>query len=120
LIDAIPALDELDLTGDEATGIAILKRALEEPLRCIAHNSGKEGSVIVDAVKKSAVGIGYDALKDEIGVDMVKSGIVDPLKVTRSALQNGASIATMILTTEALVSDIPEKEKLAPPPMPEY
>ncbi|MCD6568318.1 MAG: chaperonin GroEL [Dehalococcoidia bacterium] len=120
LIDAIPALDKLDLKGDEATGAAILKRALEEPLRCIATNSGKEGSVIVDAVKKSAAGIGYDALKDEMGVDMVKNGIVDPLKVTRSALQNGASIASMILTTEALVTDIPEKEKPAMPPMPEY
>jgi len=74
----------------------------------------------VDAIKKSSPGIGYDALKDELGVDMVKRGIIDPLKVTRSALQNGASIATMILTTESLVTDIPEKEKPMPAMPPEY
>ena len=121
LINSLPALDKLDVAGDEATGVAALKRALEDPLRCIANNSGREGSVIVDAVKRSKPGVGYDALRDELGVDMVKKGIIDPFKVTRSALQNGASIAAMILTTESLVTDIPEKEKAAPmPPMPEY
>ncbi|MEA3442339.1 MAG: chaperonin GroEL [Chloroflexota bacterium] len=120
LIDSLPALDNLDVSQDEATGVAILKRAVEEPLRCIADNSGREGSVVVNAVKKSAAGLGYDALKDVMEVDMVKSGIVDPLKVTRSALQNGASIAAMILTTESLVTDIPEKEKPMPPMPPEY
>ncbi len=118
LLNAAGVLDKLKLQGDEATGLAILKRALDEPLRCIANNSGREGSVIVDAVKKSPPGIGYDALKDELDVDMVKKGIIDPLKVTRSALQNGASIAAMILTTEALVTDIPEKEKAAMSAMP--
>jgi len=123
LLNSIPALDKLDLKGDEATGVAILRRALEEPIRCIAANSGREGSVIVNKVKESPVGIGYDALRDEMDVNMIERGIVDPLKVTRSALQNGASIATMILTTESLVTDIPEKEKApAMPPggYPEY
>ena len=116
LINALSALKKLKLGGDEATGLNILKRALEEPLRCIAENSGREGSVVINAIKGSKPGIGYDALKDELGVNMVEKGIIDPLKVTRSALQNGASIATMILTTESLVTDIPEKEKM--PAMP--
>jgi chaperonin GroEL len=116
LLNALSALKKLKLEGDEATGLNILKRALEEPLRCIAENSGREGSVVINAIKESKPGIGYDALKDELGVNMVERGIVDPLKVTRSALQNGASIATMILTTESLVTDIPEKEKM--PAMP--
>jgi len=116
LLNALSALKKLKLKGDEATGEALLKRALEEPLRCIAENSGREGSVVINAIKESKPGIGYDALKDELGVNMVEKGIIDPLKVTRSALQNGASIATMILTTESLVTDIPEKEKM--PAMP--
>jgi chaperonin GroEL len=116
LLNALPALKKLKVGGDEATGLALLKRALEEPLRCIAENSGREGSVVINAIKGSKSGIGYDALKDELDVNMVERGIVDPLKVTRSALQNGASIATMILTTECLVTDIPEKEKM--PAMP--
>ena len=120
LLNAVGILNKLKVQGDEATGVAILRRAVEEPLRCIATNSGREGSVVVDAVKKSSPGIGYDALKDELNVDMVKKGIIDPLKVARSALQNGASIAAMILTTESLVTDIPEKEKPAMPAMPEY
>jgi len=116
LINALSALKKLKLDSDEATGLNILRRALEEPLRCIAGNSGKEGSVVINAIKESKVGIGYDAFKDEMGVNMIERGIVDPLKVTRSALQNGASIATMVLTTESLVTDIPEKEKM--PAMP--
>ncbi len=122
LLNAIPALDKLKVKGDEATGVAILKRALEEPIRCIAVNSGREGSVIVNKVRESPKGVGYDALRDELDVDMVKRGIVDPLKVTKAALQNGASIANMILTTESLVTDIPEKEKMPMPPggYPEY
>lgn len=111
LLNALSALKKLKMEGDEATGVNLLKRALEEPLRCIATNSGREGSVVINAVKESKPGIGYDALKDELGVNMIERGIVDPLKVTRSALQNGASIACMILTTESLVTDIPEKEK---------
>ena len=124
LLNALPVLKKLKLESDEATGVNILKRALEEPLRCIAENSGREGSVVINAIKGHKPGIGYDALKDELNVNMVERGIVDPLKVTRSALQNGASIATMILTTESLVTDIPEKEKMpAMPPgggYPEY
>jgi chaperonin GroEL len=123
LINALSALKKLKLEGDEATGVNLLKRAVEEPLRCIAENSGREGSVVINAIKESKPGIGYDALKDEVGVNMIERGIVDPLKVTRSALQNGASIASMILTTESLVTDIPEKEKApAMPPggYPEY
>jgi len=115
LLNAIPALDKVKVKGDEAVGVAILRHALEAPIRCIAANSGREGSVIVNKVKESPKGVGYDALKDELDVDMVKRGIVDPLKVTRSALQNGASIANMILTTESLVTDIPEKEKMSMP-----
>lgn len=123
-LSALRGLKKLKVKGDEATGVAILTRALEEPLRCIAENSGREGSVVINQVKASKVGIGYDALKDELNVNMIERGIVDPLKVARSALQNGASIATMILTTESLVTDIPEKEKMpAMPPgggYPEY
>jgi chaperonin GroEL len=116
LLNALSALKKVKMEGDEATGVNLLKRALEEPLRCIATNSGREGSVVINAVRESKPGIGYDALKDEVGVNMIERGIVDPLKVTRSALQNAASIACMILTTESLVTDIPEKEKA--PPMP--
>jgi chaperonin GroEL len=116
LLNALHALKKLKVEGDEATGVNLLKRALEEPLRCIATNSGREASVVINAVKESKPGIGYDALKDELGVNMIERGIVDPLKVTRSALQNGSSIACMILSTESLVTDIPEKEKM--PAMP--
>jgi chaperonin GroEL len=122
LLNSIPVLDKLKVKGDEATGVAILRHALEAPIRCIAANSGREGSVVVNKVRESPAGVGYDALKDELGVNMVERGIVDPLKVTRSALQNAASIANMILTTESLVTDIPEKEKMPMPPggYPEY
>jgi chaperonin GroEL len=120
LINAIAALDKIKAEGDEATGVAILKQALEEPLRWIAINSGEEGSVVVDKVKRSKKGVGFDALRDDYG-DMVTKGIIDPLKVTRTGLENASSIANMILTTEALVTDIPEKEKTPPmPSMPEY
>jgi len=115
LLNALPALDKVKVEGDEATGVAIVRRALEEPMRQIAINAGKEGSVAIDFVKKSKKGIGYDAEKDEYG-NMVERGIIDPAKVTRAGLQNAASIAAMVLTTEALVTDIPEKEKM--PPMP--
>jgi chaperonin GroEL len=120
LLSASPVLEKVKVSGDEATGVAILKKAIEEPLRWIAVNAGNEGSVVVDKVKRSKKGVGFDALKGDYG-DMVAKGIIDPLKVTRTALENAASIATMILTTEALVTDIPEKEKGPPmPPMPEY
>src|SRR5687767_10892061 len=112
LVQAIPALDELSLEGDAAIGVAILRRALEAPVRQIAENAGKEGSVVVAAVKQQPVGHGWDALNDEYG-DMFEKGIVDAAKVTRSALQNAASIAGMVLTTETLVTDLPEKKAAA-------
>ncbi len=108
-INAIESLDKLKLEGEELTGLQIIRTALLEPLRQIANNAGKEGSVIVEKVKTLKKGHGYDALNDEY-VDMIKSGIVDPVKVTRSALQNAASIAAMVLTTETLVTEKPKKE----------
>lgn len=117
LIDAIHALDSLQLTGDEATGVNIVRRALEEPLRQIANNAGHEGSVVVGKVRESGSrGIGFNAVT-EVYEDMIAAGIVDPAKVTRSALQNAGSIAAMLLTTECLVSDIPVKDA-APGGMP--
>jgi chaperonin GroEL len=115
LLNSLSALDKLEVKGDEATGVNTVRKAVEEPIRWIADNAGKDGSVVVDAVKKSPAGTGYDAEVDEYG-DMVKKGIIDPTKVVRSALQNAASIASMVLITESLVTDIPEKEKA--PPMP--
>lgn len=120
LSNALSAFDKIEAEGDEATGVAIVKKALEEPLRQIAENAGREGSVIADYVKKSEKGTGYDAEKDEYG-NMVEKGIIDPCKVTRAGLENAASIAAMVLTTESLITDIPEKEKpMTPPPPPEY
>ncbi|MCD6359080.1 MAG: chaperonin GroEL [Dehalococcoidia bacterium] len=116
LINALSAMDKVEAEGDEAVGVAILKRAVEEPIRWIAANAGKDGSVVIDKVKSSKSGIGYDASKDKYG-DMIKSGVIDPLKVVRTALQNGASVANVILSTEALVADIPEKNKPAMPDM---
>ncbi|MDD5083045.1 MAG: chaperonin GroEL, partial [Dehalococcoidales bacterium] len=110
LLNALPVLDKLGVTGDEATGVNILKKAVEEPIHWIADNAGRDGAVVVDAVKRSPRGVGYDAVNDDYG-DMVQKGIIDPTKVVRSALQNAASIAAMVLITEALVADIPEKEK---------
>ncbi len=110
LLNAVKVLDKLKVSGDEATGVNVVRKAIDEPIRWIAINAGKDGSVIVNAVKKSRAGIGYDAEADEFG-DMVKAGIVDPTKVVRSALENAASIAAMILVTESIVTDIPEKEK---------
>ncbi|MFQ5996908.1 MAG: chaperonin GroEL [Dehalococcoidales bacterium] len=115
LLNSLSTLDKLEVQGDEATGVDIVKKAIEEPIRWIAINAGRDGSVVVDTVKKSPPGTGYDAEADDFG-DMVKKGIIDPTKVVRSALQNGASIASMVLITESLVTDIPEKEKA--PPMP--
>jgi chaperonin GroEL len=114
-INAIPKVTKLleELHGDEKTGAQIVLKALEEPIRQIAINAGLEGSVICDKVKGSAPGIGFNVLKEEY-VDMIGAGIVDPTKVTRSALQNAASVAAMVLTTESVVTDMPEKE----PPMP--
>jgi len=112
-INAIPAIDRLNLTGDEKVGAEIIKRALEEPVRQIAENAGVEGSIVVERIKASEKGVGFDAYKEEYG-NMFEKGIVDPTKVTRSTLQNAASVAAMVLTTEAVVADIPEKEKNMP------
>ena len=117
-IDIIPALNTLEATGDVQTGINLVKRAVEEPLRQIAYNAGLEGSVVVEKVKNTEAGIGFNALTEEY-IDMVKAGIVDPAKVTRSALQNAASIASLVLTTETIVADKVEENAAAPamPPM---
>ena len=115
LVDAISVLDELKLEGDEATGVDIIRRALEAPVRLIADNAGYEGSVIVEKVKEREKGVGFDAMKGEF-VNMIQAGIVDPAKVTRSALQNAASAAAMLLTTECLVAEIPEENPQMPMP----
>ena len=116
-IDIIPALNTLEATGDVQTGINLVKRAVEEPLRQIAYNAGLEGSVVVEKVKNTEAGIGFNALTEEY-IDMVKAGIVDPAKVTRSALQNAASIASLVLTTETIVADKVEENAAAAPAMP--
>ena len=115
LINSLPVLDKLSVSGDVATGVNIVKKAVEEPIRCIADNAGYDGSVIVDKVKGSAAGVGFNAATGEL-VNMVEKGIIDPTKVVRSALVNAASIAAMVLITDSLVTDIPEKEKASPMP----
>jgi len=126
LINAIPALEKVKMTyPDEQTGVSILRTALEMPVRKIAENAGEDGAVILDSVRriqneKGNICIGYDVLQGDF-VDMVEAGIIDPAKVTKGALSNAASIAAMILSTEALVTDIPEEEKApSTPSMPEY
>jgi len=116
-LNAVPMLDKVKLQGDEATGVNILRRALEEPLRRIAANAGQDGSVIVQKVKRLKKGQGYDAAEDDYG-SMVERGIVDPAKVTRSALENAVSIAGMVLTTNCLIADIPERKPAMPAPSP--
>jgi chaperonin GroEL len=130
LINAAPSLDHL-LTGDDAqtgdikTGVQILRRALEEPMRQLAENAGEDGAVAVQEVRRRQkdsgnLNIGYNVMTEDYA-DLMSAGIIDPAKVTRSALQNAASIAAMILTTEALITDAPEKDKApAAPPMPDY
>jgi chaperonin GroEL len=117
LINALPALDKLKLEGDEATGLRILRRALEEPLRRIAINAGKDGSVIVEEVKKLPKGHGYNAQTEKYG-DMIAMGIPDPAKVTRSTIENAVSIAAMVLTTNCLVADKPEPAPAGGPAAP--
>jgi chaperonin GroEL len=125
LINARGVLDKLKVSGDDAkVGVQIVRKALEMPLRRIAENAGEDGPVVLDSVLRKQAeaknkNIGYDVLAEDY-VDMVEKGWIDPAKVTRGALENAASIAAMILTTEALITDKPEKEKPAPPPMPEY
>ncbi len=125
LINAMAALDKLSMDNDDAqAGVNIVRNALEVPMRKIAQNAGKDGSVILEGVRraqkeKKNLNIGFNVLSEEY-VDMVKDGVIDPAKVTRGALENAASIAAMILTTEALITDVPQEEKPAAPPMPEY
>jgi len=122
LLNAISALDNVkDVEGDELTGVNILRRALEEPFKQLVANAGRDGSVMLEQVRRKqaetkSTNWGYHVIKNEV-VDLVKEGIIDPAKVTRSALENGASVAAMILTTEALITDLPEKDK-APAGMP--
>ena len=113
LANVIPAVADLELTGDEATGRNIVLRALEEPVRQIAHNAGFEGSIVIDRLKNAEVGTGFNAATGE-WVDMIDQGIIDPVKVSRSALQNAASVASLILTTEAVVANKPEPVAPAP------
>jgi chaperonin GroEL len=126
LVNTISALDNVTSNvADEQTGIRIVRRALQEPMRGIVRNAGMDGSVVVQEVRRRQQDqkndrVGYDIMNEEY-TDMVKAGIIDPAKVTRGALANAASIAAMILTTEALITDIPEEVKPpATPPMPEY
>ena len=109
----------VDVTGDEATGVRILQRAMEEPIRLISENSGYEGSVVLNKVREGEGDWGFDADSEEYGPLLAK-GIMDPAKVTRAAVENGASVATMILTTESLVTDIPDKNPTPPMPPMEY
>ena len=114
-IRALPALEKLmaEVTGDELVGVNIVRRALEEPLRQIVNNAGLEGSVVVERVKKEKKFTGFNADTEEY-VDMFEAGIIDPTKVSRSALQHAASVAGLLLTTEALITEIPERKKAAP------
>ena len=106
---AAPAIDDLSLTGDEATGATIVRKALHEPLRWIAENAGEQGYVVTAKVTELSVGHGFNAATGEYG-DLVKAGVIDPVKVTRSALRNAASIASMVLTTDTLVVEKKEEE----------
>lgn len=113
LVNVIPEVEKVEAEGDEATGVDIVRRALEEPVRQIAENAGVEGSVIVEHMKTLKAGEGYNAATNDY-TDMVDAGIVDPTKVTRSALQNAASVSALLLTTEAVVADEPKKDDAAP------
>ncbi len=117
LLRCIPALDKLKLHGDQQIGVNIIKRALEEPIRQISENAGFEGSVVVEKIKAEKASVGFDASKEEY-VDMIKVGIIDPTKVTRCALQNAASVASLMLTTEVVIADLPEERPAAMPAMP--
>jgi chaperonin GroEL len=125
LVNAMSALDKVTVDSEDAKiGVTIVRRSLEVPLRKISENAGQDGSVVLETVRrmqkdKKNINIGYNVIS-EAYVDMVKDGVIDPAKVTRGALENAASIAAMILTTEALITEVPEKDKPAPPPMPEY
>jgi chaperonin GroEL len=110
----LSALEKLKVEGDKKIGVDIVKRALEEPIRQIANNAGQEGSVVTEKVKNEKGAFGFDAAKDEY-TDMIKAGIIDPTKVVRLALQNASSVASLMITTEALVAEKPEKKPPYPP-----
>ena len=111
LVRCIPALDKLKLEGDEAVGVSIVRRALEEPLRQIVYNAGHEGAVVVEKVRsRKEVNYGFNAETEEYE-DLVAAGVIDPTKVTRTALQNAASVAALLLTTEVLISEMKEEKK---------
>ncbi len=114
LVRTLPALQKMKLSGDEQIGVDIVLRSLEEPIRQLANNAGLEGSVVVQRIKEEKVNVGYDVSQDAY-VDMIEAGVIDPTKVTRSALQNASSIASLLLTTECLIADKPEKEEKVPP-----
>jgi chaperonin GroEL len=113
LVDSIKSLENVDASGDEKLGVAILRRALEEPMRQIAQNAGKDGSVVIEEVKRLEKGMGYNAATDEY-VNMIEAGVIDPAKVTRTALQNAVSVASSVLTTEVAITDLPEKKQPSP------
>src|SRR6476659_9737081 len=113
LIRAAKALDSIKLEGDQKVGVELIRKAIEEPCRWIATNAGQESSIVVSKVKDAKGDEGYNARTDKYE-DMVKAGVIDPVKVVRTALQNASSIASLLLTTEALVSEIPEDKKEAP------
>jgi len=125
LINVLKSMKKLKMDDDDANiGVNIVRKALEMPMKGIVENAGKDGAVVVETVRRKQIeeknnNIGFDVLKEEY-VDMVEAGIVDPAKVTKGALQNAASIAAMILTTEALITDVPEPEGPPAPPMPQY
>jgi chaperonin GroEL len=115
----LPVLKKVKLEGDRQTGVEIIKKALEEPIRQIAENAGHEGSVVAEKVKQEKGAFGFDADKEEY-TDMIEAGIIDPTKVVRFALQNAASVASLLITTEAVVAEKPKKESAAPPMPPAY
>ncbi|NIW80751.1 MAG: chaperonin GroEL, partial [Calditrichae bacterium] len=116
---AIPALETLELDGDKQIGVTILCRALEEPIRQIVQNAGLEGSIIVEKVKSASTNFGFNAATEKFEDDMIKAGIIDPTKVSRCALENATSVAGLMLMTEALVAEKPEKKKEQMPAMPD-
>ena len=113
MLQAAREIETKGLVGDELTGAEIVRKALESPTKLLAENAGVDGEVVVSEIRKRPKGVGFNVLSGEY-VDMIKAGIIDPAKVTRTAVQNAVSVATMILTTECLVTDIPEKEKNPP------
>jgi chaperonin GroEL len=118
LVRAAAALDSLELDGEEAVGVKIVRRAMEEPARRIASNAGWEGSIVLDKIANGKGAYGFNAATEEFS-DLLKDGIIDPTKVVRTALQNAASVAGLLLTTEAMVAEKPEEKKAAPPMPPE-